>query len=237
MPTADCGSFSHVAVPTRIGPSPALPNKDLRHSSRVQYSFAINFRFCDIAAPDDGDIAKVLHFGPWERFSKVLFPALRLGYMVIPFDLLHRFEAALSLTIRHAPLLEQLVLCDFISEGHFGRHLRRMREVYAERQSILLEEARLRLSGLLEISTVEAGLQTTGWLSDGMNAESAATAAAKLGVDVTPVDRYSLGRIVPQALQLGFAVLDAKEIRRGVRDLAIALQDEWKHRDLQKPGL
>jgi hypothetical protein len=51
------------------------------------------------------------------------------------------------------------------------------------------------------------------------------------------VDRYSLGRIVPQALQLGFAVLDAKEIRRGVRDLAIALQDEWKHRDLQKSGL
>jgi GntR family transcriptional regulator / MocR family aminotransferase len=173
---------------------------------------------------DDGGL--VLYAG---SFSKVLFPALRLGYMVIPIDLLDRFEATLSLTVRHAPLLEQLVLTDFITDGHFGRHLRRMREVYAERLSVLLEAAHLRLAGLLEISSVEAGLQTAGWLSGGMNAESAATAAAKLSVDVTPVDRYSLGRVVPQGLQLGFAALDAREIRRGVRDLAIALEGEWNH--------
>jgi GntR family transcriptional regulator/MocR family aminotransferase len=171
------------------------------------------------------DRGLVLYAG---SFSKVLFPALRLGYMVIPFDLLDRFEATLSLTVRHAPLLEQLVLSEFITQGHFGRHLRRMREVYAERLSVLLEEARLRLAGLLEISNVEAGLQTAGLLSGGMNAESAAAAAAKLNVDVTPVDRYSLGRVVPQGLQLGFAALDAKEIRRGVRDLAIALESERK---------
>lgn len=62
-------------------------------------------------------------------FSKVLFPSLRLGYLVIPADLLDYFAAAISVTSRHAPLLEQAVLCDFITEGHFGRHLRRMREV------------------------------------------------------------------------------------------------------------
>jgi len=161
-------------------------------------------------------------------FSKVLFPALRLGYVVIPFDLLHRFEAIQSLTNRHAPLLEQLVLSDFIAEGHFGRHLRRMREVYAERLAVLLEEARLRLAGLLEISKVEAGLQTAGWLCGGIDAESAAAAAAKRNVDVTPMDRYSKGRVVPEALQLGFAALDVKEIRRGVRELAIALEGERK---------
>ena len=122
-------------------------------------------------------------------------------------------------------MLEQLVLCDFITEGHFGRHLRRMREVYAERLSILLEEAGLRLAGLLEISNVEAGLQTAGRLCGGFNAEAAAAAAAKRNVDVTPVDRV---RVRPQELQLGFAALDAKEIRRGVRELAIALEGEWK---------
>jgi GntR family transcriptional regulator/MocR family aminotransferase len=161
-------------------------------------------------------------------FSKVLFPALRLGYMVIPLDLLYHFEATLSLTVRHAPLLEQLVVTDFIVDGHFGRHLRRRREVYAERLSVLLEEARLRLCGLLEISTVEAGLQTVGWLRDGIDAESAATAAAKRNVDVTPVARYSLGRAVSAGLHLGFAALDAKEIRRGVRELAVALDGDWK---------
>ena len=161
-------------------------------------------------------------------FSKVLFPALRLGYIVVPDNLVDRFETALSLTVRHAPLLEQLVLCDFIHDGHFGRHLRRMREVYAERLSVLMEEAQSRLAGLLEISNVEAGLQTAGWLCEAMDAESAASAAAKRNVDVTPISRYSHGGTVPGGLQLGFAAVDAREIRRGVRDLAIALELERK---------
>jgi GntR family transcriptional regulator / MocR family aminotransferase len=169
------------------------------------------------------DPGLVLYAG---SFSKVLFPALRLGYMVIPSNLLHQFEAALSLTVRHAPLLDQLVLNDFMRDGHFGRHLRRMREVYAERLSVLLEEARLRLGGLLEISKVEAGLQTVGWLCGGIDAEAAAAAAAKHQVDVTPIDRYSQGRVVPAGLQLGFAAMDVKEIRRGVQALAIALESE-----------
>ncbi|HYW36795.1 MAG TPA: PLP-dependent aminotransferase family protein, partial [Terriglobales bacterium] len=180
---------------------------------------------------DEGGL--VLYAG---SFSKVLFPALRLGYVVVPAALVHYFEAIQSLTFRHAPLLEQLVLTDFITEGHFGRHLRRMREVYAERLSVLLEEARLRLAGLLEISSIEAGLQTVGWLSGEIDAESAAAAAAKRNVDVTPVGRYSQGRAATQGLQLGFAALDLKEIRRGVRELAIALEGERKsyHRSPQE---
>ena len=129
----------------------------------------------------------------------------------------------LSLTVRHVPLLEQLVLTAFIEEGHFARHVRRMREVYAERLSVLLEEARLNLIGLLEISPVEAGLQTVAWLYGGIDGESAAAAAAKRNVDVNPLDRYSQGRLAREGVQLGFAALDVREIRRGVRELARAL--------------
>jgi GntR family transcriptional regulator/MocR family aminotransferase len=161
-------------------------------------------------------------------FSKVLFPSLRLGYLVVPSDLVDYVSATLSVTSRHAPLLEQAVLCDFITEGHFGRHLRRMREVYAERLSVLLECARQSLTGLLEISGVEAGLQTTGWLSNGLDGESVATAAAKRDVEVTPLSRYSHGRMPREGLQLGFAAMDAKEIRRGVRELAIVLDGVLK---------
>ncbi|MBV8052692.1 MAG: PLP-dependent aminotransferase family protein [Acidobacteriaceae bacterium] len=156
-------------------------------------------------------------------FSKVLFPALRLGYIVVPAGLVHHFEAIQSLTVRHVPLPEQLVLTDFITEGHFARHVRRMREVYAERLSVLLEEAKMRLAGLLEISPVEAGLQTAAWLCGGIRAESAARAAAKRNVDVIPLNRYSQGTLARQGLQLGFAALDVKEIRRGVKELARAL--------------
>ena len=156
-------------------------------------------------------------------FSKVLFPALRLGYVVVPLNLLPHFEALQSITLRHAPLLEQLVLTDFIMDGHFGRHLRRMRQIYAERLAVLLEEARIRLGGLLEISKVEAGLQTVGWLCNGKSAHWAATAAAKRNVDVTPLDHYSVGKATQNGLQLGFAAMDVKEIRRGARELAVAL--------------
>jgi GntR family transcriptional regulator / MocR family aminotransferase len=168
---------------------------------------------------------RVLFFG---SFSKVLFPSLRLAYLVIPPDLVPVFEAAKSITSRHAPMLEQVILRDFISEGHFGRHLRRMREVYAKRLSILLESAQQQLAGLLQISSVEAGLQTIGWLANGIKSESAAQAASVQEVEVIPLSRYSLRRTAREGLQLGFAAVDAREIRRGVQSLAIALEAETK---------
>jgi GntR family transcriptional regulator / MocR family aminotransferase len=126
----------------------------------------------------------------------------------------------------HAPVVDQVVLSEFITEGHFARHIRRMREIYAEHLSVLLAEARRNLVGLLAISDVEAGLQTVGWLGGGLNAEAAAVAAARRNVDVTPVSRYELGRRIPEALQLGFAAVDKNEIRRGIRELTIALEGE-----------
>lgn len=168
-------------------------------------------------------------------FSKVLFPSLRLGYLVVPPDLVDHFSAALSVTNRHAPLLEQAVLCDFITEGHFGRHLRRMRETYARRLAVLLECAQQNLSGALEISGVEAGLQTAGWLHRGLNGESVAAEAAKRGVEVTPLGRYRQGAAVRDGLQLGFAAVGSEEIRRGVRELAITLKNELKTPRQRKP--
>ena len=101
-------------------------------------------------------------------FNEVLFPALRLAYLVVPPGMVDRFAAAQSVSMRHAPLLDQAALCDFITEGHFARHIRRMRELYSERLAVFLESSRSRLGGLLEIPDVEAGLQTVGWLAPGI---------------------------------------------------------------------
>ena len=162
-------------------------------------------------------------------FNKVLFPSLRLGYLVIPPDLVPYFEAAHSVASRHAPLMDQAIACDFIAEGHFGRHLRRMREVYAERLSVLMECARETLGGLLEVSNIEAGLQTVGWLGIRVRAEVVAKAAAKRNVEVTPIGCFARGRVPREGLQLGFAAVDPQEIRRGVRELGVVLRELAKH--------
>lgn len=157
-------------------------------------------------------------------FNKVLFPSLRLGYLVVPADLVPYFEAVNSVTKRHAPLIEQAVVCDFITEGHFGRHLRRMREVYAERLGVLLNSAREELDGLLEVSGIEAGMQTVGWLGSGIRGKVAAKAAEERNVEVFPLGAIRRGAVRQEALHLGFAAVDEQEIRRGVRELAAALE-------------
>lgn len=156
-------------------------------------------------------------------FSKVLFPSLRLGYLVVPSDLVDRAAAMKSIVTRHAPLLDQAVLCDFIRDGHFGRHLRRMREVYAARLDTLLEEGRARLEGLVELDAIEAGLQIVGWLGRGITGLEAEQRAARRGVEVVSLTRYARAPLPREGVQLGFAAVDEVEIRRGVRQLAVAL--------------
>jgi len=156
-------------------------------------------------------------------FSAVLFPALRLGYLVVPPEMVDVFAAAQSVSTHHPPMLGQAVLCDFLTEGHFARHIRRMRQIYAERLAILLESAKQKLSGALEISSVEAGLQTVGWLPIGVGAERVARAAEEQSVEVVPLKRYAWGKSPTNGLILGFAAFDPREIREGVERLGRVL--------------
>jgi GntR family transcriptional regulator/MocR family aminotransferase len=164
------------------------------------------------------DRAGVVIFGG--SFSAVMFPAMRLGYLVVPIEMVDVFAAAQSVSTHHPPLLGQAILCDFISEGHFARHIRRMREVYAERLNVLLKAAREKLDGLVEISNVEAGLQTVGWLRGAQSAETVAIAAAEKNVEVTPLRKYSFGRAPANGIVLGFAAVEPKELKRGIEELA-----------------
>jgi GntR family transcriptional regulator/MocR family aminotransferase len=168
------------------------------------------------------DRAGVVIFGG--SFSAVMFPAMRLGYLVVPPDMVDVFAAAQSVSTHHPPLLGQAVLCDFIRGGHFARHIRRMREVYAERLGVLLKGAREKLAGLVEISNIEAGLQTIGWLPDDHKAEDVAAAADKKSVEVIPLRRYAFGRVRGNGIVLGFAAVEPRELRRGVEELATVLR-------------
>ena len=183
------------------------------------------FRFSGRPLPamqglDHGE--KVIFCG---SFNKVMYPSLRLGYLVVPRNLVDVFAYTKALTTRHQSLLDQAVLCDFIEQGHLGRHLRRMRKIYLERYTILRESARQHLGESLEIATIEAGLQTTGRLlggvvSRGITAEMVAQRAALVDIDVVPLGRYCHTASIPEALQIGFAAVHEKEIDRGVQKLA-----------------
>jgi GntR family transcriptional regulator / MocR family aminotransferase len=157
-------------------------------------------------------------------FSKVLFPALRLGYLVVPPDLTDAFTAARELVDRHPPTVEQAVLAEFIAAGHFGRHLRRMRALYAARQEALLEEISHQLSGLLDSSPAEAGMHLVGWLPAGTDDRKASRRAAQQGVEAPPVSLYTTHENVRGGLMLGYAAIDEARTRDGVRRLARALK-------------
>ncbi len=161
-------------------------------------------------------------------FSKVLFPSLRLGYLVVPSALVDTFTAARTAAAGPLPLIEQAVLTEFITEGHFGRHIRRMRALHQERRAALLDETKRELTGLLDVQAADAGLHAIGWLPQGVDDRSAARLAAVEGVETTPLSRFYQGPGKQNGLMLGFAAFNEPELRNGVRKLARALRSVKK---------
>ena len=156
-------------------------------------------------------------------FNKLLFPWLRIGYIILPPTLVDVFTALRYRTDFHNLNIDQVVLCDFIAEGHLGRHLRRMRDLYASRLAALMDGGKRYLKGLLDISDVRAGLYTSAFLTNGMTSAQAEKAAAAHNVEVMALDRYTLEATDPKGLLLGFAAFDERAIRAGLMKLAAAL--------------
>ena len=162
-------------------------------------------------------------------FTKLLFPSLRLGYVVLPQALVDCFLKFRNHTDFWPLSMDQAVLCDFIADGHLGRHLRRMRDLYASRLAALIDAGHEYLEGLLEISPIRAGLYTSALLRNGMTSRQAEPLAAAHGVETRALDRFAIKCPDPKGLLLGFASFDAKTIRQGVVRLAAALDVSSLH--------
>ena len=157
-------------------------------------------------------------------FSKTIFPGLRLGCLVVPKDLVDIFTAARAISDSHSPLIDQAVLAEFITDGHFARHLRRMRKIYQERQEVLVEEAKKELAGLLEIDRHNAGMHLIGWLPEGANDRELAKTLVQAGIRVASVSIYSLTDLKRGGLILGYTAIDEERIRAAVRKLRDVLE-------------
>lgn len=156
-------------------------------------------------------------------FSKSLFPALRLGFMLVPEPLVETFRRISTSFIQGVPTSPQAMVAEFIDEGYFATHIRRMRSVYAERHATLLEEARRQLGNLLEIMPAESGLHTIARLPARIAERAATEAAAVEGVVVSPIARFSITPTENNGLVLGFGAVNPREIREGVARLAPVL--------------
>jgi GntR family transcriptional regulator/MocR family aminotransferase len=160
--------------------------------------------------------------------SKVLFPGLRLGYIVAPPALAEPLARAKAVVDRHNPIVPQAVLADFIQEGHFARHIRRTRDAYGERRIAMLEAIDSRMRGALVCGPSDAGLDLCVGVTNGLSESEAVARAVAAGVDVRPLGYYvnpAAGPdcAVPPGLLLGFSAFTPAQIRAGVARLAQAI--------------
>ena len=162
-------------------------------------------------------------------FSKVLFPSLRIGYLVLPRPRVPAIAALKYLSDVHSPTFEQEVLTDFMAEGHFERHLRRASARNAARRATLLGCLRESFGDRALVVGAEAGIHVVVWLPgvDPRQVPAIVAAAAEAGVGIYPVAPYYLRPPRRAGLLLGYTCLQEREIRAGVRALAGAVWHKW----------
>ena len=163
---------------------------------------------------------RVIYIG---TFSKVLFPALRMGYIVVPPDLIPAFRAAREAMDIFPPGLMQAVLTDFIAEGHFARHIRLMKVLYAERRRVLVGAIARHVGDGMEVVGEEAGMHLVGLLPTGIDDMAVSESAAEAGIAAMPLSSCCLRRPRRGGLVLGYANSGPEQLLDGVRRLATIL--------------
>jgi GntR family transcriptional regulator/MocR family aminotransferase len=157
-------------------------------------------------------------------FSKTLFPGLRLGFLVIPTNLVEDVRAARSASAMHPQVFDQAALADLIRDGLYDRNLRRMLAAYRERSQALSEALHTYCAEWVRLRPVSAGLHAIADLA-GPDANHVFEEAPALGVELMPLSAYYTQRTeAPNALVLGFASSDSASLYRGARRLALAIR-------------
>jgi len=189
----------------------------------IEDDYDSEYRYCDRPIPalqGLGSSDSVIYIG---TFSKVLFPALRMGYLVVPPSLVSVFDRAKWLTDRQSPLLEQYVLTDFIKEGHLERHIRRMRNLYDQRRRTLVQCLLQHLGEQVTILGENAGLHLMIRLHTHLSEQDILNRAAQAGVGLVSASSYYIQSGSTNEFVLGYTELDEQLIQEGVSRLCQAL--------------
>nr|WP_239538385.1 PLP-dependent aminotransferase family protein [Dyella mobilis] len=156
-------------------------------------------------------------------FSKVMFPALRVGYVVVPRDLVAAFATVRDALDTFSSTLYQVALTDFIRQGHFARHIRRMRALYLERRSALLQAIDQYVGDRLDVIGTQAGMQLAALLPAGADDVAVSIKAKEQGISARPLSQCYVESPGRSGLILGYSGANVHELREGVRKLSTCI--------------
>lgn len=168
------------------------------------------------------DSGRVIYVG---TLSKTMFPSIRVAYLVVPRSLVEGFKTAVSITGQYPPLLLQAALADFIGQGFFATHLRRMRRLYARRMRDFVALSRDRLDPWLTVSEADTGMQVMGRFKQPIDDGVLLAAALKRGVDFSRMSTHYRFAEPQQGMFLGYAGVDRDQTRTGIARLRMAFED------------
>lgn len=198
----------------------------------VEDDYDSEFRYTGAPLPalkslDGGE--RVLYAG---SFGKVLFPGLRLGYLVVPPELCNAFTSATALLSPVHGWIEQATVTDFMTEGHFSRHIRRMRQLYGERRAALADALRQHLPGRIELAQQAGGMHLLGWIEPHRDDRAVCHAAHPHGLAPGALSYFRIERQLPPALVMSFTNVPVANADDVAKRLARAFDDDEKSRQL-----
>jgi GntR family transcriptional regulator/MocR family aminotransferase len=156
--------------------------------------------------------------------SKILYPSLRLGYLLVPEQLVDPMIKVRAVMDQHSSAIDQATLARFVSEGFFLSHIKRMRKMYADRREFFIEQFNRALENRFKLQVPEAGLHFVAWLRRKQDLEEITRVAAEIGIRPTPLSFFCMKAKLDPALAFGFAAWSRAQIREGLARFASALK-------------
>lgn len=164
---------------------------------------------------------RVIYIG---SFSKVMFPGLRYGYVVVPPALINTFAGARILSDRHPAVFLGNVLAEFMERGYFVSHIRRMREEYRRARDILVTQLSHKIGHLADVIIPDQGMHLVTYLRGGLSDELVSEEARKEGVIARPISRLYRSVRPASGLMLGFAGFDEHRLRSAAARLSVVIE-------------
>ena len=157
-------------------------------------------------------------------FSKMMFPEFRLGFMVVPKSLIDVFSLAKYYTDTRSSYLEQVALATFIQDGHYARHVRKVRKACYERQQALILSIQSHLSDVLTVKPTDSGIHLVCWLKGNWTEQDFIAECIKVGLSVQPLSRYCQVSYQEAAILIGYAAHTVDEIHENIEKLAESIK-------------